>query len=340
MIGNNRHDQYCFDEEYTRKDSLIKNNKGNLEVATDADIIIIPDMRCSVELAFLIAAIRTGKTVYTEMYGRSVNLAKDKLRYWIEEYGHSLNVPDRIEYEFSRYVSEVPDVNIKATSDNIPSFDGLPNLDDVIVFHECTKEDYAPKEVKEVVHSGLEKVDFHTSGANIIFGAHPEEFNPVFEKMFEEFIKSGEYSSYASYSSYRGDTRNKQTPRIPKKYEQKSISTYFNDKDFVTATTDADVIVIPLINNHQAMGFLKIALATGVPVFAGFNACNSQNAHSLLHFLDMGSKVLNAIHDIAPDGEQTAETASDFEGWVTDEINTYATCEVSDEGIALVKWLM
>ncbi len=325
VIGNNRHDQYYFDENYTNKSSFIKNNQGNLVLVTDADIIIIPEIRCCVELALLAAAIRTGKTVYSETYGRTLNSVKDKIDYWNNEYMQSLEILERIEYEIDRYMSEIPNVDIRPTSENLPAFVGLENIDKTITFHECTKEEYAPKEVKEVLHLGLEQVNLYANDVNVVFGAHPEEFSSIFEKTLQNLMESGTYSSYALYSPSKNRAKLQQLPNVSKIYKKKPVILYSNEKEFISATTNAEVIIIPLINDHQAMSFLRLALTTGVPVFAGINACNTKNAKSLLHFLDMGSKI--------------TEPSINFEGWVADETKAYASCNVSDDGVATVSWL-
>ncbi len=303
---------YQFDEGHTKKPITLRYNDNSVEIVTDADIIIVQELRRREETALFVAAMQTGKQVFGEIHGSDLELATSKVQHLFKSYGDLTNNPNFTHDLLSNYLIEAPGLPLQRAENEPPIYQipgliferteaELPILKfetlDSLEFHECEIPKTAGQRPTAITHSDFANVDLISSGVRVVFGQNPENFTTIFEGLLNNLIENGIYSSYAVFSEYK-----KNKTFSMHKDKRKLIKTYFATtkewkRPFLGSETEAEVIIVPRISDHQMMDFLKIALATGKPVVVGIDANNTANAKALFDYLETTGAVMNYMYD-------------------------------------------
>lgn len=348
VLGDDEFSEYRFDEGYEPKPSKIRVNKTSLEVVTEADIIIVPETMELHDLFIAMAASQTGKHVFSE----AVTPSRESAIAMLNRFNKRNALLLEKERDMAENVMRARNpftftANYEETTDDIPLLETFVPKEGKVVFHHCEIPASAKKKPTEIIHKGLKNINFKTGGIKVIFGETSDNFETIFEDLLDNLIENGTYASYAVFT----ERLTKDRSFANHTGKRKPIVTHFaprgegeedDERKFITAETDADVIVIPWSDDYRMMSFLRFAVATGKPIFIGVDASNTHNARALIDEWDeqmdtMGWWMFDDASDRAFIVETDAQPTKE-EKYMSDNMVSFGRCTSDGNGVSTVSW--
>lgn len=185
-------EQYYFDEGYKQVKNTLRIGKNNFTIDTDADIIVIFNVRNYLDIGLIYAAAATGKQVLLEIDAREESVAQAKIEYHLENYLLEVASDDpNLAVKLTEHVHENPLTTVEIDDDerlaNQPTIDVVANSSKDFVFKKVVEylDDYgAAVDEATLLPVNGDEGSIYRRGITVFYGNDTNVLDTIVDKSF------------------------------------------------------------------------------------------------------------------------------------------------------------
>lgn len=185
-------EQYYFDEDYKQVKNTLRVSKNNFTIGTDADIIVIFNVRNYLDVGLIYAAAATEKQVLLEIDTREGDVAQAKIEYHLKNYLLEVESDDsNLAVELTEHVHENPLTTIEIDDDervsNQPATNLVENSSKDFVFKKVAEylDDYsAAVDEATILPINGDEGSIYSRGITVFYGNDTHVLDTIVDKSF------------------------------------------------------------------------------------------------------------------------------------------------------------